>query len=445
MDRGQAHFQAVLKRYTGPGDTLLAAVSGGADSMAMLRMLELGAQALGLHFSVCHVHHHLRAASDAEWQFVEAYCDDRGIPFYGKHIDVKAYQEAGGRNLEASAHTLRYQALEEAARECGARWILLAHHADDRAETVLMHILRGTSVSGLDAMPERRGPYLRPMLGLKRKDIEAFCKSQGLAYVTDASNKDIRMTRNRIRHVLLPELAAYNPGLVEALNRLADSAFLQTDYMTAQTGSLYRDSISLEAASWHLLAAGPVRQAHPALTADLLQEEVLHFSTGRGRLNRDMVDHCLDLIQKGSGRYDLGEGILLEVTGRFVFIGRGLQGTWQWQDGGWVHQGLEACIVDPQYLLNVRAAGPGDRILIDKVGHKSVKKVFQEAGLPPLLRKVWPVVSISNNNSEIIWIPLLAQGPSLMYDRKERMLRHKLSIELAGKRCSPGSCRLEDL
>lgn len=438
MENIMRFFTEIMARHVSAGDHVLAGVSGGADSMAMLSLLEEQAEKLGISFSVCHVHHHLRTASDEEWHFVQRYCAVHHIPFYGRHIDVRAHQtSAGMHNTEATAHTLRYAALESAAHDCRAKWILLAHHADDRAETVLMNILRGAAVSGLDVMPEARGIYLRPMLGVTRKEIEAWCREQGLLYVIDDSNNDTRMTRNRLRHELMPVLRTYNLELVRALNRLADTASLDLDYIDRGRQALTEECLFLWTESWGLYAAGPVRNAHDAVKARFIQIETERFSAGRGRLRKEMIDHCLGLLQKGNGHYDMGGNIIFECTSGWMFIGHVPEDQWVHESAVWVHDGLKACINDYSNMIEVRCVQPGDRMPIKGIGRKAVKKIFQEAGWPPALRCRWPLICSKENNHEIIWIPLLAHGFTLMYDSKERILRNDVSIDIADRRFFP--------
>ena len=202
----------------GPG---VVAVSGGADSVALLRgQLAFGRGPL----TVAHFHHQLRPEADADAGFVRALAAAHGVPFALGTADVRA---AGG-NLEATARRLRYAWLHEVARDCGARWIATGHTANDNAETVLHHLTRGTGLDGLRGIAPvaRVGDIdiVRPLLQMTRGEVLAYLASLGQPFVTDATNFDASRTRARIRAELLPLMESFNPQAVAALGRLARQA-----------------------------------------------------------------------------------------------------------------------------------------------------------------------------------------------------------------------------
>lgn len=421
---------AFLAATVAAGDTVIAAVSGGADSMALLDLL-LGLQArLGITVEVAHVHHHLRAASDAEWGFVEGYCQERGVPFHGRHVDVPAARAATGRSLEACAHDLRHQALAEVCDARGAQWLALAHQANDRAETLLMNILRGTGPAGLAAMPQQNGRILRPLLSFTRAQVEAYLAARGIDHVTDESNNDTTILRNRVRHELLPLLATYNPAVVTALGRLAASSACDQDLLRQRAAQLYETSLVLEARAWCLLRRGTLAAAHPAELAALLRETVQRLAAGRSSLHAQMLDHVRVLVGRGQGRYDLGQGLICECTRHFVYIGRRPQGDWHCDaDGIWRHDFLEAAVTVPTGTV-VRGLRPGDVIHLPNLGRKTLKKVLQESALPLCLRPVWPLLD-DIKLKEIIWLPFLAPDGRLMYYNSVTFLKVKCTIQIA--------------
>ncbi|MDO4280585.1 MAG: tRNA lysidine(34) synthetase TilS [Peptococcaceae bacterium] len=418
-----------LAAHVRPGEKIVAAVSGGCDSMALLDMLWRLREKLGFAIVVCHVHHHLRAASDAEWDFVAAACARYGLPFIGRRVDVAAACAAGG-NLEAEAHRLRHEALEAVRQAQGAQWIALGHHADDRAETVLMHILRGTSLKGLAAMPLASGQLLRPLITCSRTELEAYARARGIRWVTDESNADTRYLRNDLRHRVLPELEEINPGLVRALGHLADSSACAWEYLAQEAQNLADSTRYMRAPSWCLLERAPLLSAHAAVFSALLQALVEGYSSGRSTLRYEMVAACRRLLAAGRGRTDLGGGVVFEVTRRWLYVGRRPEGEWQRvEDGSWRQEFLAAQLALGDDF-GVRAARSGDEIAVKNLGHKSLKKIFQEHALPPLLRQVWPVV-YDIKIKEVIWIPFLAESPRLMYYNSVTFLKVHLNITLA--------------
>ena len=206
---------------------LAVALSGGRDSMALLDALASTPDATRLALSAVHVHHGLSPDAERWAQFCAAECSRRGVPLRVARVRVA---RRGGESLEAAARDARYAALAALDVDC----IALAHHADDQAETLLLQLVRGAGPHGLAAMArERRGTgptLLRPLLALRRADIEAYVAERGVAYIDDESNDDTRHKRNFLRHEISPRLAAAFPGyprtLLRAARHQADAAEL---------------------------------------------------------------------------------------------------------------------------------------------------------------------------------------------------------------------------
>lgn len=424
-------FVAFMQAHVAPGEKVLAAVSGGADSMALLDLLLRYAEPVGYDVVVAHVHHHLREASDEEWRFVENYCKKRGVLFLGQHVWVREAR-AQGESLEACAHRLRHRALREMMEVAQADWLALAHQADDRAETVLMNILRGCALKGLAAMPAQDGRLLRPLLAYTKAELETYCHDADVPYVTDESNHDTTILRNRLRHELLPVLRTYNPQIVSALTRLAENSACVCDHLTEEAEALYNDSQIFSAKSWCMLARTPLLECHEAVLAELLQLIAARFSRGRGVLRQEMVTLFCRQVRTGSGRGDLGQGMVFECTRRAVFIGHPPKGAWYRHDTGWHHDELEAELILPE-TMTVRTYASGDSIAIKNLGRKSLKKIFQEEALPSCLRKVWPLVC-DTKIKEIIWVPFLAHGRQLMYYNSATNLKVVLSACIAQRK-----------
>jgi tRNA(Ile)-lysidine synthase len=199
------------------GDLVLAAVSGGGDSMALLHVLALLRKRLG-HEVVAHgVDHGLRAEAAAELDLAERVARSLEVPMTRSHLNV-----APGGNLQARAREGRSKALREEAERVGAKVIATGHHADDRAETVLLRMLRGAGPRGLAVLPPRAGDLVRPLISARRKDVLAHLVRHELPYASDPSNTDPRFLRVRVRHELLPLLERLSPGIVGHLTALAD-------------------------------------------------------------------------------------------------------------------------------------------------------------------------------------------------------------------------------
>jgi tRNA(Ile)-lysidine synthase len=202
----------------GRGARILVAVSGGPDSLALLHVLSLLAPRLGLSVAAHGVDHGLRAEANAELDLSARLSESWGVPFSRTRVDV-----AEGGNLQARARAARYEALESAQRALSAEFLATAHHADDRAETVLLRLLRGAGPRGLAVLPARAGTRIRPLIRARRADVDLHLERHHILPATDPSNRDPRFLRVRVRQELLPLLSELSPGIVAHLNALADA------------------------------------------------------------------------------------------------------------------------------------------------------------------------------------------------------------------------------
>jgi tRNA(Ile)-lysidine synthase len=210
----------ILKEECGVkrGECILVAVSGGPDSLALLHVLARLAPKHGFSLTAHGVNHGLRPEAEAELELAQKLAGSLGVPFARTDLQL-----AAGGNLQARARAARYGALEVARAAAGAHYIATAHHADDRAETVLLRLLRGAGPRGLAVLPARAGDRIRPLLRARRSDVLAHLDRHALSFATDASNHDRRFQRVRVREELLPLLTELSPGIVNHLNHLADT------------------------------------------------------------------------------------------------------------------------------------------------------------------------------------------------------------------------------
>jgi tRNA(Ile)-lysidine synthase len=216
------------------GDHLLMAVSGGPDSVALLRAMVLLSSEYEMQLTTAHLNHGLRGTeAKREEEFVRGLCAGMGIACICKTIDIRMLQKGTGMSLEEIGREERYRYLDETAETFGAGKIATGHHRDDQAETVLINLLRGCGPEGLKGIPPvRDGRIIRPLLHVGREEILEFLKREGLSYMTDSSNLSPLFLRNRIRHELIPELTSkYNPRIVEALSHTAEIIRKEDDYL----------------------------------------------------------------------------------------------------------------------------------------------------------------------------------------------------------------------
>jgi len=220
-----AEVQACIEAHAmlSRGTKVIVAVSGGADSMALLFALFQLRSAYNLTLMVAHVNHQLRGEeAERDALFVEQQAAQLGLPFYQTRVDVKTLQHSSKMSLQHAARQARYHFFHALCQTLGATRVALGHTADDQAETLLMRLLRGGGPTGLAGIPAVRLPFIRPLIAVFRHTIHSYLQAESLPWVEDSSNTHPVYLRNRIRLDLLPKLQQYNPQLVRRLNELAD-------------------------------------------------------------------------------------------------------------------------------------------------------------------------------------------------------------------------------
>ena len=305
-----------IKKYRmlNEGDKVLVAVSGGADSVALLDMLFCLRHRLGISLQVAHLNHMFRAEESlGDAVFVENLAALYDLPVTVRHIDVPAYKKQFGLSTQPAARTVRYNFLKETAVQEAAARVALAHHADDQAETVLLHFLRGTGAAGLRGMlPVRDNFYIRPILCLRRQDIDNYCTDKNLAWRLDSSNLKTDYRRNKIRMHLLPLLEKeYNHKLVPALNRLGEICRDEEDYLEVLTHNEYNKLTVFNSAGEIRLSVRDFQRIPLALQRRVLRLAWRKITGGFHDLSFEQVDKALDLLRNhaSSGRVELSGGV----------------------------------------------------------------------------------------------------------------------------------------
>ena len=200
------------------GEKVLVAISGGADSVALLVAL----RKLGYDCEAIHCNFHLRdKESDRDEQFTKELCERLGVALHIVHFDTKAYAEERGISIEMAAREQRYAVFEEHRKAIGAEAIAVAHHRDDSAETLLLNLTRGTGIKGLRGIQPKNGNIVRPLLCVGRDEIVDYLKWRGESYVTDSTNLTCDYTRNKLRLEVIPKLAEINPSILDTLSATA--------------------------------------------------------------------------------------------------------------------------------------------------------------------------------------------------------------------------------
>lgn len=429
-----------------PGERILVALSGGADSLALLHLLAARRADLRVTVDALHVHHGMRgAAADADVRSLERMCEAQGLAFHVEYVDVPGAARERRISVEEAGRDARYAAFAAVAARFSIDKIATAHHADDQVETVLLSLLRGGGPDGLTGVPEQRPllpgrerpTLIRPLLRRTHAELEAYCRAHGLEPLHDATNDDLRYRRNRIRAEVLPLLERIEPRVRRHLLRLSALAL--------------EDRGALETAASALLAAARCGGADPAMAAlDLppllqapravrrrtlrmllrsLDREPGSPSTPDGAL----VDRLLDLVE---GSVDSAinlpglelrarrSGARLEVermghpapAGSIAVIPP-LAGTLPVPGRPWrlridvvdlpilVTKSCEAVSLDLDALvppLTLRPAQPGDRLRpLGAPGTRSVSDVLSSRKVPRAERPGWPVVA---DAAGVVWV-----------------------------------------
>lgn len=413
--------QLSLHPLTRPGDAVLVAVSGGADSVALLHILTCLADVLAIRIHAAHLDHALRPESRDEALFVQRLCCELQVPLILQRIAVRETLHPGMGGLEQTARTIRRRFLEDAADHAGCRLIALAHHAGDQAETFLHRMLRGAGPGGLAAMQPQSGRFIRPLLSVTKSAILAYLKQQDVPWVEDVSNQDVSLTRNRIRHELLPLLKTYNPRIEDQLCRLSNRFALEEDFwseqivpLAVQEGEL-RLSLSQIAGLHPALRDRVVRQAMQEVRGDLRGIEEKHVAAVSALLGRSGYKQChlpglwigktSDALRFRRSAPVVAPGFLVQVSdaGHWVLPdGRSMRFEIDEVSQGQGPLQVEFSAASVAFPLLVRSWRAGDRIRpAGLAGHKKIKKIFIEERILPEERMRIPILT---HGEEVLWI-----------------------------------------
>jgi tRNA(Ile)-lysidine synthase len=318
-----------LNRLLSPGDHVLAAVSGGPDSMALLAVLSELRPGLSFRLSVAHLNHGLREEAGEEERFVRAVCDKLRLDFAVERTDTRSFAAAWGLSVEEAARELRYKFLKDAAQKLGCSKVALGHTADDQAETVLMRLIRGAGVRGLSAMkPVADEIFIRPLLSARREVVLGFLKVRGMTYIEDASNLDTAFLRNRVRHELLTTLSdKYNPRIVEALVSHATLLGEVEDYLSSAGREAYKKCVLFESCERIELELTAVLSYHPCIQGYLLREAYFRLCGDLKDVGLVHIDSLKKLVRYGqSGEsLDLPSCVAALREGERLLLGRRAQ------------------------------------------------------------------------------------------------------------------------
>lgn len=231
------------------GDKVVVGVSGGPDSISLLNALKNIQKERKINFEIIavHINHRIREEADSDEEYVKNYAQKNEIKFYSKRIDVINYANNNKMGLEESGRKLRYEFFDEIMQKENANKIAVAHNKNDKAETIIMNIMRGSGISGLKGIESiRENKYIRPLIECERTEIEKYCEDNNLNPRIDKTNFENDCTRNKIRNIVLPYIKKeFNPNIIQTLNRLSEVATETEDYIKSKIIKEY-DELKIE-------------------------------------------------------------------------------------------------------------------------------------------------------------------------------------------------------
>jgi tRNA(Ile)-lysidine synthase len=432
---------------------VIVGVSGGADSLTLLNILVLGYPVVAAHFN-----HLLRSESSDDARKVEGIAIKLGIPFSLGEGDAAEYAREHAISIEEAAREVRYRFLFDQAGKYDAQAVAVAHNADDQIETVLMHLLRGAGLDGLTGMPYRSLPnpwsetipLVRPLLGIKRAEIEIYCAENDLAPVLDLTNTDTSFFRNRLRHELIPELETYIPGFRNRLCQTAELLAADRVVLDELTEEIWQEVIENSDTGYVSINRETFNFQPLGIKRRLIRKAVSCLRSGARDLDFSMVQRVIEFAREPSltGQSDIGLGLRV-----FLEDGKLIIATWEaelptfhWPQiavdkslsvpgelnlgSGWilradVPKDLESAQIeaaeniDPYRiwldlgkrnpLLGVRQRRPGDRFQPLGMGGKSMKvsDFMINQKIPQRARAGWPLIL---SGDEIVWVPGYQMG-----------------------------------
>ncbi|MDB4868752.1 MAG: tilS [Cohnella sp.] len=430
-----------------PGQVVVAAVSGGPDSMALLHLLRCMAEERPFRIVAAHLNHRFRGAeAEAEADLVRRTAHDWSVPFELADIDVPAFIEESGMNPQSAARKKRYDFLYKVAAAHRATHLLLGHHADDQAETVFMRVVRGTGVGGLAGIPYRRREgdleLIRPLLRIPKWELLSYCERNEVPYAVDSSNLKRRYFRNAVRLDILPMLEKYNPRLKESLIRLADMAGADDDYMEAETAGMLPRMADRQGEGFRL-ERRRFRGLHVALQRRLIKLILSYSASHCHSLEFRLIEEILQAMaddRPSVTRIDIGNGWIFVREYDELYVGPPLPHrmrfrytvsdltapfSLQVRETGvqLAFQRLEGAVTSPPenrweaffdeselvWPLVVRSREPGDRLEPNGLnGSKKVQDMFVDAKVPRSKRDEWPL--LTDAEGRVLWIPGLRRS-----------------------------------
>lgn len=434
--------ETIEKQNLLPKQRILLGVSGGADSMVLLDILAGLREEMGFGLGAAHVDHGIREDSPEDAALVKRFCQERNIACYQTSLAILE-QLPQGENLENYARQQRYRFFRQVMEEEGFDLLMTAHHAQDQAETVLLHILRGCGSHGLCGMQERAGDLCRPMLRASKEQIYEYAKMQGIPFREDHTNADCRYTRNRIRHELIPLLKSYNPNIVESLCNMASQVAQDAGYLDQLAAMEYKKVKKAEFDGAILLDFPGMLLQNPAIQYRIFKCAL--YALGIQDMDSDMIARCIKAMdshrltdvgreifvqarhgwievfyrKRYSQEYDVALGEQIFPAGQGIaFSSKQCEPQEALAATGRFAQAFDADILMQQYApLTLRTRRTGDQFLPYAGKRKSLSDFMTDEKIPTSLRDR---IFLLAWGKEILWVPGYRRGNQARITEKTR-------------------------
>ena len=288
------------------GDKLVLGVSGGPDSIAMLDILnEIKIdEKIDLNFQivVAHINHMIREEADDDEKFVKDFCKKKNIEFYSKSIDVQKLANTNKIGTEEAGRNVRYKFFNEVLVKTNSNKVAIAHNKNDKAETIIMNFMRGSGISGLKGIEEKREKYIRPLIECERIEIEDYCEKNNLQPRVDKTNFENEYTRNKIRNIVIPYVKReFNPNIINTIDRLSKLVKEEEEYIEKQVKKSYYNLIVEETEKQIVLDLRKFNQEEKVIKSRLVLYTIMRlFGTSKG-IEKIHVEDVIKLCNNNIG------------------------------------------------------------------------------------------------------------------------------------------------
>ena len=310
------------------GDKIVLGVSGGPDSLSMLNILNNiknnPENNLNFEIYVAHINHMIREEAESEEEFVKEFCKKINVEFYSKRINAIEYANNNKMSTEEAGRVIRYDFFDEILKKTNSNKIAIAHNLNDKTETVLIHILRGSGMNGLIGIkPKRENKYIRPLIDITRDEIEKYCEDNKLNPCIDKSNFENIYLRNKIRNQLIPYIKKeINPNIIESINRLSELIESENEYIEKNVNKVYEEILIENSAKIILLDLKRFNIQEAVIKSRILMKSIKTLKGSTKGIEKKHIEDIIALCDKNIGNKFLvpNKGLKILIKDKKIHI-----------------------------------------------------------------------------------------------------------------------------